>query len=231
MDHFQIDSFQDFLDTVDIVEENEIILFRGQYTNEPLLPKIARANPRQDSTENEKEMLKEFKRIASTFLTGNMVNEWDLIVYAQHHGMATRLLDWTTNPLAALWFSCMNEKSKEDSFVYIFFVSEEFLLDRQTQKSPFTRTKTMVFKPEMNSPRIIAQDGWFTVHRYSRKNKIFVPLEKNTDLKRNIVEIKIPGGLKRDLNASLNVFGINYQKIFPDIEGICRHINWQYKIT
>ena len=83
----------------------------------------------------------------------------------------------------------------------------------------------------MNNPRIIAQDGWFTVHRYSKKNNKFISLDKNTDLKKNIIEVKIPGKFKREMNINLNVFGINYQKIFPDIEGICRHINWQYKIA
>lgn len=230
MDRAQVDSFQDFLDSVAVVEENEIVLFRGQTSNDALLPKIARSNPAKDTTEKEKEILTEFKRRASTFLPSNIADDWDIIVYAQHYGMATRLLDWTSNPLAALWFACMNKRDVSDSYVYAFFVSDEFLLDRQTEKSPFTRTKTKVFKPSMNNPRIIAQDGWFTVHRYSKKNRKFIALDKNNSLKKSIIELRIPGELKREMNSNLNVFGINYQKIFPDIEGICKHINWLYKI-
>ena len=229
MDRTKVDSFQKFLDTVSVVDENEIVLFRGQPSNDPLLPKIARQDPSVDTSKHEQEMLDEFKRRASTYLPSNLDNVWDILVFAQHYRMVTRLLDWTSNPLAALWFSCMDEGNISDSFVYIFFVSDEFLLDKQNEKSPFTRSTTRVFKPNLNNPRIIAQDGWFTVHRYAHRNKKFVPLEKNTQLKRNIIEVRIPGQLKRELNNNLNVFGVNYQKIFPDVEGICKHVNWQYK--
>ena len=91
-------TYKDIKDYVSVVEEyneGEFRLFRGQSCDGPLLPKIARKNPKQDTTEKEKKMLEELRRRANLFI-GNKMDNWDLMVYAQHFGMATRLLDWTS---------------------------------------------------------------------------------------------------------------------------------------
>lgn len=228
MDKETITDFEFYLALVSKLASNDgIILYRGQSDKYPLLPSAVRDNPKQDTTAVEKAMLTELKRRAQLKITTAFRDNWDWLVYAQHFGMKTRLLDWTSNPLVGLWFACSNEyKMSVDSYVYIFIADNSYLIDRK--KSPFEVSKTRILRPALNNERIIAQAGWFTAHKYSARTKSFVSLESNSDLKHNILEVKIPANLKKAILKRLSIFGINYQTLFPDISGICNHLNWMY---
>lgn len=226
-----IKTFFEYLELVDKSKTSttDLLLFRGQSEKKPLIPSIARKDSKVDTTDIEKKMLEELKRRTKTLIDGMQFDDWDWLVYAQHFGMKTRLLDWTSNPLTALWFACSNEFKKDvDSVVYILKNAETFLLDKSKETSPFDRTKTRVLKPTLNNERIIAQAGWFTAHKYSNSAKCFVDLRTNTDIETSIIEVTVPKGIKPSILESLNVFGINSQVLFPDVIGICNQMNWEF---
>jgi hypothetical protein len=222
-----IKSFVDFVKQSDVFDllVNQVI-FRGQAIQGNLLPGVARKDPSADSSAIELEMLESLKSMGASYLPNVLETDLDLLVRAQHFGLKTRLLDWTSNSLAALWFACANS-AKGDVFVYALEVDNLSLPRSVYTLSPFNSAKTRAFQPRLNNPRVIAQHGWFTLHRYSGRAKRFVPLEENPDTSKHLHEYRIPEKYRAELLVSLDRHGVSARTLFPDMGGLCQYLNWK----
>lgn len=219
-------------------------LFRGQGQDYDLRPSLARLRvPGGDIALAEEKMLAELDRRSRPFLSAPLENDWDRLALAQHHGLATRLLDWSDNALAALWFAVaepwQERRDKNGALapiggncavVWIFRPPEDSFV-RDKTASPFKGARTMVFQPALISPRIVAQGGWFTVHKYlPQKKNSFVSLQTNARYKPLLSRVTLAPQVLADLRRELRGCGIHHASIFPDIDGLCRDIGRAHSI-
>lgn len=208
------------------------VYFRGQREAWPLLPSIARINPRSPILDAEKKMLNEFKAKSKKFLKYIPENSWDWLAVAQNYGLPTRLLDWTMDPFIGLWFTVRNpvKDDKKYGTLWIFTPGSVDIVDELFKRRPFSGVRTKVFVPETRNldKRINAQKGAFTVHKYIKEDNKFVPLEKNRRYKKKITRINVLPSDFPKLRNELYEKGINDSLLFPDLEGISRTLTYKY---
>lgn len=173
------------------------------------------------------------------FLTraGSLLREdnsaWSNVFAMQHHGLPTRLLDWSENFAAALYFAIKNADSECCIWILDPFLLNEKSLGRNElmhprhlggdyeeffiEKSKPFEGKCAAISPLRHHPRVFTQRSGFTVH-----DDIATPLE---EIYRDVVKkIAIPSDAIEGAQEFLRLAGVSEFSLFPDLDGLAREI-------
>lgn len=227
-----IKSTVDLTRIVSALSKGHRFLFRGQNVYLPPLPRIGRiAKERKLSSDDvikiEQQMLERFRHESVPFLQGiQPQTDFDWLSIAQHHGLPTRLLDWTASALAALCFAVADDPPEDvkEGVIWVLEVHPDDEKKPSPDESLFDLRRTYIFQPFHIDRRIAAQAGWFSIHRYSDERGKFFSLDRIKVFKPKLKAYPVSKDRFAQLRDELRLLGITQATLFPDLSGLCAEI-------
>lgn len=206
-----------------------------------------------DKPELEYHLLRNFRKYARTTESNQTSTQWRSLVLAQHHGLPTRLLDWTYSPFIAMHFATANtEKYDTDGviwkvdFVKVNNLSPEPLLGilEKEKCNAFTLEmleehfaslarfdeingpgQAIFFEPPSLDDRIVNQFALFSVMT-SPTAILDEWLAKQNDICRRLI---IPKELKWEIRDKLDQANITERVLFPGLDGLAHWLKRHYQ--
>ena len=202
---------------------NRVVLFRGQNMDWPLIPQIGRVSLHKARAREEEYMLRDFFTYARSHLRKEDLTKLEKLSIAQHYGVPTRLLDWTEDPLTALYFATNDgPKSIASGVVWTFSfeINHPIILNPSRNFDPFQDNQFWAYRPDHLITRQYSQSAWFTIHPLTQRKGKYLDFEEIDDASIRVDKFIIPPSGKGFIAGVLRDFGINKYSIFGDLDSL-----------
>ncbi len=198
----------------------------------------------------EPSLVRSFRKYAPQALQ-EQGSEWQWLSLAQHHGLPTRLLDWTWSPQVAAHFATsetdhydadgaiwgVNVVAVRDALpqemlkilkgtAYVFDVNmlSKAARDLKQFDAKWKRKFVAFFEPPSIDSRIVNQYALFSVMN-DPNLELDQWLESRPDFYRKIV---IPAALKWEVRDKLDQMNLNERVLFPGLDGLSAWLKRNY---
>jgi hypothetical protein len=215
------------------------------------LDTLGGVSPPHGKADLEEHILRNFIRYSRPFFSVTPANDWEILIAAQHHGLPTRLLDWTYSPLVAAHFATVGGVGKADRAVWrldwkevhrCFRLPERALLTQDLegifgQERAFTpwtlfeprareREFACMIEPPSLDARIATQAATFTL--CSENRQPFDSFLEANGLSSALTRFVIPAAEVGRLRDQLDLVSVDERRLFPDLDGLADYLRRYY---
>ena len=254
-----ITSLNDYLSYVNYLGrywDVEQLWFRGVSKSKYLLvPSIYRTSDWDFDWQNVREITDEFIRRAASPAPNSSrdLTRWEWYHVMQHHGLPTRLLDWSLGSLIALYFALrdltsislaavwvldpfwLNSESIQDNVVIITDQVIQSGMDKiavdyldyfsEESDAPELPKFPIAIQSSNLTPRIHAQRGCFTAHGWMTDGLSAIYKRSKSP---RLVQLRVSDSAAEAIKSELKVAGISEATLFPDLDGLARELRIEY---
>ena len=220
---------------------------RGLLTS---LDRLGGVDPPHTKRELEEHILRNFIRYSRPHFTPPPTDAWELLFAAQHHGVPTRLLDWSYSPLVAAHFATADPGPRDRAVWRLewqpvhraFGFPELALLMEDLERicapkaefapwdlfarEPNARPFACMLEPPSLDARIIVQSAVFTL--CSDTTTSFDAFLERHGLGAALTRFRIPATEVELVRDQLDLVGMDERRLFPDLDGVAARMRRYY---
>jgi hypothetical protein len=198
--------------------------------------------------EHEREVLRDYRQMGAEFAPTCGLSDWQLLVSAHCAGVPSRIIEWSANPLVAL-FTAVESMSQDAARVWVlnpwvmnqctadllyvppvesgYFKKYALALDAADAPGIPEAVQPMAFRPARTTRHYNTQNIYWTVH-----GKDATPLDKLAFFMKRadvfVTTIPIEGSAKKAIMKELHDIGITRANLFPGAASLARTLAYRY---
>lgn len=240
--HYTIYTLPEYLKVLNSISI-DYQLSRGQAFDKPLLPSALRCDDDSKKLYSKatiKSFLDDFQANAFQYIGNSLPNDYyEWMVYAQHFGVPTQLLDFTYSHIISLMFAVEHafdyDEEDQDNAV-VWFLNPLKLNEKTVRRSEIVNIINaqevlrdaeypVTISTPKNNNRINAQNGVFVYFPYES-----APLEQVAPSEDTLIKVLIPHSNCKQVLSSLYRLRLRFSNLYPELSSVSKDILLKTKV-